>query len=87
MAHGRCNCYFSFWAIFDLLPPSSPKNENFKTMKKKPEDTIILRKCTKSHDAILFLRYMVHDGYNHYFSFLFFLPFYPSNGFTKSEFQ
>ena len=31
-----CNCYFSFWAVFALLPPNNPKNDNFKTMKKTP---------------------------------------------------
>ena len=36
MAHDRCNCYFHFGQYFALLPPppNSPKNENFKTMKK-----------------------------------------------------
>ena len=29
---------------------SSPKCENFKTMKKTPGDVIILHKCTKNHD-------------------------------------
>ena len=24
----RCNSYFSFWAIFAILPPNSPKNQN-----------------------------------------------------------
>ena len=51
MACDRCNCCFSFWVIFALLPhptplPSnSPKNENFKKMKRKPG-----HKCTKTHD-------------------------------------
>ena len=31
------NCYFSFWAIFALLPLNSPKNENFRKMKKTLE--------------------------------------------------
>ena len=36
MVCDRCNCYFSFWAIFlPFYPPSSPKNQNFKKMKKK----------------------------------------------------
>ena len=32
---------------------SSPKSENFKTMKKNPGDIIILHKCTKIHDHML----------------------------------
>ena len=37
LVHDRCNCYFSFWAIFcpfTPLPSNSPKNENFKKWKK-----------------------------------------------------
>ena len=46
MVHDGCNCYFSFWAIrfpFTLPPPfpNSPKNENFKKIRKNPGDIII----------------------------------------------
>ena len=70
MAHNRCN-YFSFWAIFLLFYPcNSPKNENFKKMKKNPKDIIILHKCTKNHDHKLYCSWdMVCDGCNCYFSF------------------
>ena len=44
MAYDTCNFDFSFWAIFALLPPSSPipppnspKNQNFKKWKKDLE--------------------------------------------------
>ena len=50
MVRDGCN-YFSFWAIF--YPPDSPKNENFKKMKRAPGDIIILHKCTKNHDHML----------------------------------
>ena len=58
-----CNCYFLFWAIFcsftphlPLPPPSKkPKNKNFKKMKKIPGDIIILHKCAKNHDPMLFI--------------------------------
>ena len=34
ITRNRCNCYFSFWAIFcPLTPPNSPKNQNFKKKK------------------------------------------------------
>ena len=50
MARDRCNCYFSFWAIFcPFTPVTCPKNQNFKK-KKKPGDFIILHMCTKSYD-------------------------------------
>ena len=32
----------------------SPKNENFKKMKKVPGDIIILHKCTKNYDHVLY---------------------------------
>ena len=51
---------FHFGLFFALLPPKSPKNQNFKKMKKTPGDIIILHMCTKKydykHDA-RFLRY------------------------------
>ena len=35
MTHGRCNCYFSFWAIFCLSTlPNSTKNQISKKWKK-----------------------------------------------------
>ena len=38
---------------FPFYSPNSPKNENFKTMKKKPGDIIILHKGIKNHDQML----------------------------------
>ena len=44
---------FHFGLFFVLLPPlQPPKNENFKKMKKMPED-IVLHKYTKHHDDML----------------------------------
>ena len=50
--------FFPFWAIFcPFTLPNSPKNQNFKKMKKIPGDTIIFQWCNNNHDhAILFLR-------------------------------
>ena len=63
------------------------KNEISK-MKKNSGDIIILHKCTKNHDHLLYCsRDMTHDRCNGYFHFgLFFalLPLYHSK---KSEFQ
>ena len=36
MAHGGCNCYFSFWAIFCPFTPKQPKKWKFKKNEKKP---------------------------------------------------
>ena len=61
---------FHFGLFFTLLPPNSPKNENITKMKIISEDIIILQKCTKSHDHMLYCSWdMVHDGCNCYFSF------------------
>ena len=49
---------FHFGIFFDLYPPYSLKNQNFKNKKKNAWR--YLHKCTKNHDrwyAILFLRY------------------------------
>ena len=54
MACDRCNCYFSFWAIFCPFTPPCLINENFKKMKKTPGDIIILHKCTKNYDQMMY---------------------------------
>ena len=41
---------FHFGLFFALLPPNSPKNQNFTKMKKTPGDIIILHICTKHYD-------------------------------------
>ena len=72
-----CNCYLWFWTIFlPFYPYNSPKNENFKKMKKTPGD-IFLHKCTTNHDNKLYCSWdMARDGCNCYFSFrTIFYPF------------
>ena len=73
----RIFCHFRLF--FDLLPPSSPKNKNFKIMKKIIRDIIILHKCTKNHNHMLYCSwYMVCDRSNWYSSFwTIFCPFTP----------
>ena len=52
---------FHFGLFFALLPPNSPKNQNFKKMKKPPGD-IILQMCTKNYDQMMQgSRDMVHE--------------------------
>ena len=42
--------------------PNSPKNQIFLKMKKAPEEIIILNKCTKNCDEIMYGSWdMVHD--------------------------
>ena len=53
-----------------LYPTNNPKNQNFEKLKKAPEDIIILHKCIKNHDHMLYWSWdMVRDGCNCYFSF------------------
>ena len=59
MVHDWCNCYFSFWAFFALLPPpplplTAPKMKISLKIKKNPRDIIILHKCTRNHDHMLY---------------------------------
>ena len=53
---------FHFGLFFALLPPLQPITWKFQQQQKKrrkkiPRDIFILHKCTKNHNAILFLRY------------------------------
>ena len=76
---------FHFGLFFALLPPSPPprpnsqKNEGFKKIFKTPQDIIILHRCTKTHDHILYCSWdIVRDGCNCYFSYwAIFRPFTP----------
>ena len=45
---------FHFGLYFSLLASNSPKNEKFKIIKKTPGDIIILHRCTKNHDHMLY---------------------------------
>ena len=80
MAHGECNCYFSFWAIFCTFSPIAAQKMiiSKKKIKKMPGD-IILQKCTKNHDHMVYCSWdMARDTCNCYFSFsAIFFPFYP----------
>ena len=63
-----CNCYFSFWAIFGSL--TCLKNKNFKKMEKKPSgDIIILHKCTKNHDQMLYCSWDMECNRQNFLSF------------------
>ena len=62
-------------------PTHIPKNQNFEKIKKMPGYIIILNKCTKNHDHMLYCSSgMVRDRCNCYFSFwAIFCPFAPLN--------
>ena len=73
MACDGCNYYFSFGAMFcPFTPVTAQKMKMKKKMKKRktPEDIIILQKCTKNHDHMLYCSWdMACDICNCYFSF------------------
>ena len=65
-----CN-YFSFWAIScPFTPLTAQKIKIFTKCKKLPGDIIILHKCPKNYDQMMYGSWdMVHDSCNWYFSF------------------
>ena len=47
--------YLSFWIIFlPFYPPNNPKNQNFEKMKKLPGDIIILHRCNKNGNHMMY---------------------------------
>ena len=53
MKFNRQNFFCHLGRFFSLLAPNTLKNENIKN-EKTPEDIIILHKCTKNHDHLLY---------------------------------
>ena len=63
MARNRCNCYFSFWAILCPFTPLTAWKIKIKKKKKKTSGDIILHKCTKNYDQMIYGSWdMVRDG-------------------------
>ena len=72
MAPDRCN-YFSFWTIlYPFTPLTAQKIKIKKKLKKKkkktPGDIIILHKCTKNHDHMLYCSWDMACDKSNYFS-------------------
>ena len=70
---------FHFGLFLPFYPLNFPEKWNFKKMKKATGDIIILHRCTKNHDHMVYCSWdMVCNGCNCYFFILgYFLPFYP----------
>ena len=69
MKFNRQNFFVILDSILPFYPPSTLKNENIKN-DKSPGDMIILHKCTKNHDHMLYCSwYMLYERCNCYFSF------------------
>ena len=86
MVCDRCNCNFSFRAIFCLFTPWQPKKWKFRKTKKIPGDITILQKCIKNHDHMLYCSWdLACDKCNCYFSFwTIFCPLTPHKN-SKNE--
>ena len=70
--------FLSFWTAFSPFTPLRTwKVKVLKNWKKITGDIIILQKCTKSHDHMLYCSLdMAHNGFNCYFSiWTIFCPF------------
>ena len=81
---------FHFGLFLAILPPlTAQKMKISKQWKKPPGYIIILHKCTKNHDHMLYCFWdIVCDGCICYFSFwAIFLPFYPSNSPKNENFK
>ena len=67
--------------FLSFYPPMDPENQNFEKLKQPPGDIIILHKCIKSNDHILYCFLdRARNGFNCYFpSWGIFYPFTPPN--------
>ena len=70
MIYGSCdmkcdrqNFFVILNSFLPFYPSNNPKNQNFEKLKKTPGDVIILHKCTKNHDNMLYCSlHIVHNG-------------------------
>ena len=63
-----------YFLHFYLL--NNPKNQNFEKLKKASRDIIILHKCTKNYDHMLYCSWdMAHNGFNYFSFWAIFCPF------------
>ena len=70
--------FFILGYFLPFYPPNSPKNQNFEKMKKTPGDIIILHKCIKNHDHMLYCSWdMACDRCNYFSFWAIFCPFTP----------
>ena len=72
--------FMRYWARQTKFHPTNkPENKILKNWRKNPPGDIILHKCAKNHDHMLYCSWdMARDGCNFYFSFWpTFCPFIP----------
>ena len=84
----KCNRqnFLSFWAILcSFTPTNNLKNHIFEKMKKAPKDIIILHKCTKNHDHLLYCSWDMACGGCNFFHFGAFSDLLPPNSPKNSK--
>ena len=89
------SCYMehdweNFFVILDYFlpfyPTNNPKNRNFEKMKNPPGDIIILHKCTKNNDHILYCSWdMARDRCNLFFFLGYFVTLIPPRSLTAQK--
>ena len=83
----RSRIFCHFWQFFTLLPPNNPENQNFKKMKKTPEDIIILHMPTINENHKMYgSRNMKWDRQN-LFILGHFVIFCPTNNPKNQNFE
>ena len=89
MARNRCNCYFSFWAIFLLFYLSNnPKIKREKKKEKKRKKRLKIASLYNSVTKILIICYTVPEIWHVTDIIIFhFLPFYPTNSLKNQNLQ
>ena len=70
--------FLPFWTIFCNSIPLTPKNQNFKKMKKPPGDIITLHMCTINRNHIMYSSWDMKCDWQNFLSFwTVFCPFTP----------
>ena len=63
-----------------FYPPNNPENQYFEKMKQGSREAIILHKCTKNHDHMMYASWDMEHYRQNFFAILgHFLPLYPTN--------
>ena len=89
MVGDGCNCCFSFWTIFCPFTPLTAQKWKFQKNEKKPPGDVILHKCTKTHDHMLYCSWdMVCDRCScFFFHFGWYFSLLPPNSPQNENFK
>ena len=72
----QTKCFVILEHFVPFYLPNNLKNQNFEKLKKTPGDIIILHKCTKNHDHMLYCSLNItRNGCNYFSLWAIFCPF------------